>query len=226
MIMKKYLHSTLHGKGSCETSKDEGEWAQNPDFENARLIGYFRIARLKFLSFSGLFGLGVIWFGLMYLLHMDEGIRTFDLLKIALLLMMGCLAHLCWRAMLVVEKALILRQGDAAPRVKHAICFCHLSSFMVSLLAAVAVYGWLSGKELTLWAMFVAPTVFVAVFKVLMIEHTKRILQWFDSESGQIIYPLNERKGLSQKSHRIISTIYWFFVFTYVLVGIVLYNLW
>lgn len=54
--------------------------------------------------FSGLFGLGVIWFGLMYLLHMDEGIRTFDLLKIALLLMMGCLAHLCWRAMLVVEK--------------------------------------------------------------------------------------------------------------------------
>lgn len=100
--MKKYLHSTLHGKSSCGTSTDEGEWAQNPDFENARLIGYFRIARLKFLSFSGLFGLGVIWFGLMYLLHMDEGIRTFDLLKIALLLMMGCLAHLCWRAMLVV----------------------------------------------------------------------------------------------------------------------------
>lgn len=119
---------------------------QNPDFENARLIGYFRIARLKFLSFSGLFGLGVVWLGLMYLIHIDEGLRTIDLLKIALLLMMGCLAHLCWRAMLVVEKALIQRQGDTAPKVKHAVCFCHLSSFIVSLLVAVSVYGWLGGK--------------------------------------------------------------------------------
>lgn len=225
MIMKKYLHPTQPDREMFGDMAGDSETGLNPDFENARLIGYFRIARLKFLTFSCLFGIGVIVLGLMYLFQSSATFGVFSLLKILMLLMMGCLAHLCWRAMLVVEKALIQHQGNAPSKVRHAICFCHLSTFLVSFLVSVGVYDWLSSKSLTLWALFIAPTVFVGLFKLLMIEHTPRILKWFDSTPGLTVYPLPKRQSLTPQSRRIVTTIYIFFAFTYLLVGIVLYSL-
>lgn len=201
----------------CYRADYDDEEQEGPLFENARLIGYFRIARLKFLAASVAFGAAFIIKGVMCCTGRQAAATT-EVADIFICLALGILGYLCWRAHFVVEKALVRTMPDAHSKVRHAICVCHLFTFIVSLLGGMYVCQWLATHQIVAGVLG-GLTAFILIFKLLMIEKSFRILQWFSGEAGRIVYPLSQRRNATPRITIILSTVYFFALLTYAFIA-------
>lgn len=204
-------------------AEQEVEKTEDPLYENARLIGYFRMARLKFLVTPILFSLVFIAKSIKAATYF-QAITATEITDILICLALGISGYLCWRSLIKVESALVRTTPDATGKVLHTICVCHLFTFLIATLGGLRVYHWLADYQL-MGSILGGLTAFFLIFKLLMIEKAVQIVRWFSSPSGLSIYPLEKRTATPQSIRRILFLIYLYTAAVYALIAFRLFGM-
>lgn len=204
-------------------AEQEVEKTKDSLYENARLIGYFRMARLKFLVTP-------IIFSLIFIAKSIKAAACFqtataaEITNIFISLALGISGYLCWRFLIKAESALVRTMPDATGKVLHTICVCHLFTFLIATLGGLRVYHWLADYQL-MGGILGGLTAFFLIFKLLMIEKPVQIMRWFSSPSGLSIYPLEKRTATPQNIRRTLFLIYLYTAAVYALIAFRLFGM-